>query len=122
MLRQKGYLYKQYNYYFLSWEYLLGYYCSKGQVEYAIQQANLMKKEATALKFQKGINCSLLILGTALMSARRYNEAICQYKALTKISDLDIETEFLVYIQLADAAYQMKQYKLALNYINTEKI
>jgi tetratricopeptide (TPR) repeat protein len=119
-IRNKSYAYQQYFYYFSSWYYQLLCYCGYGQVEYVIQQAKQMEKEAKALKDETGMNYSQVILGSAYLSAGRYQESIKHYLLVLK-NKIYFDLQLLLYIQIADAYTSNSQYNKALYYIAAER-
>lgn len=94
-LKECSYRHQSYNYYYSSWEAVLDIYCSKGNIEYAIQQAKQMRAEAEKAGFTEGIYTSYMALGCAYGYSEQFKEGAAAYKkALTypiKVNDkLDI--------------------------------
>ena len=75
-LKECSYRHQFYNYYYSSWEAVLDIYCSKGNIEYAIQQAKQMRAEAEKAGFTEGIYTSYMVLPGVVSRKKQFIPAL----------------------------------------------
>lgn len=117
-LKDASYRYKVYNFYYTIWLALLQNRCAQGETEYAIIQAQEMRKEAESLKFQVGIFVSSLALAQAYSSAGQNEEAIAVYKQTLKENPhANNDARLNIYGRLAEIYQKQKMYPQALEHL-----
>lgn len=121
-LKDASYRYKVYNFYYTIWLAVLQNRCVQGDTEYAIIQAQEMRKEAENLKFQVGIFVSSLALAQAYSFAGQNEEAIEVYKqALRENPDANNDARLNIYGRLAELYQKQKMYPQALEQLQLRR-
>ena len=80
ILKEKSYSYKDYRYYLSAWVGEMQYSTTNGQTEYVILESKKMTEELKRVGFGEGSFAVSLVLGNALTTAGRQDEAIKVYQ------------------------------------------
>lgn len=121
-LKEASYQYKDYSLYYTIWLGILQIRCAQGDTEYAIMQAQEMKKEALRINYESGVFVSLIALAQSLDFAEQYDKAIAVYKqTLEENPDANDYSLLLIHKSLAKIFLAQKNYTEALKELEQQQ-
>ena len=121
-LKEASYQYKDYSLYYTIWLGMLQIRCAQGDTEYAIMQAQEMKKEALRINYESGVFVSLIALAQSLDFTEQYDKAIAVYKqTLEENPDANNYSLLLIHKSLAKIFLAQKSYAEALKELEQQQ-
>jgi len=121
LLKESSYRHKLYADYFSAWEAVLDMYCSRGDIEYAIEQGKSMKKEAKQLGSDEGIYMSCMVLGCAYGYSEQFAEGAAAYQEALTYPIERVNDKLGIYWGLSGCYIGLKDAEKAIPILNKEK-
>ncbi|WP_455587228.1 histidine kinase dimerization/phospho-acceptor domain-containing protein [Bacteroides sp.] len=121
LLKECSYRHQLFGNYFSAWSDLLNIECSKGNIEYAIQQAGLMKEEAKQTGSKEGLYTSCMTLGLAYGYSNQFEKGVAAYKEALTYPIERINDKLDLYWGLSSCYVGLKDVKNAVPILNKEK-
>lgn len=120
-LKECSYRHQSYGYYYSAWEAVLDIHCSKGNIEYAIQQAKQMKTEAEQSGFEEGVYTSYMALGCAYGYSEKFEEGAAAYKKALTYPIKRVNEKLDIYWGLSGCYIGLKDEENASAILNLER-
>lgn len=113
-LKERSYQYKNFYFYFNSWNIMLQSKSAQGDTEYVIMETKRMEKEAIHLKYEAGVCLSQITLAQAYYFSGKAQKAIETYKLVLENPELNEKNKILVHGQLAVIYQGQGEYDLSI--------
>lgn len=120
-IKERSYRFKNYYFYFNTWNVMLQSKSAQGDTEYVIMETKRMEKEAIRLNYNVGIYLSQITLAQAYYFSGKTENAVETYKLVLKNPELTAKNKILVHGQLAVIYQWQGEYKLSIPHLKQQR-